>query len=175
MKQEEKMFIRPITLDDVENFYHMMCRLDEETEYMMYEPGERQLKSNNLDDLKERIKVAVSGEDFLMVAVNDNEEIVGYIWAERGKMNRISHTAYIITGILKAYHWQGIGSKFFNMLDEWAGENGIVRLELTVECVNTGAKHLYEKNGLIVEGIRSKSMKVNDRFVDEYYMGKILN
>ena len=80
------MFIRPITLDDVENFYHMMCRLD-----------------------------------------------------------------------------------------EWAGENGIVRLELTVECVNTGAKHLYEKNGLIVEGIRSKSMKVNDRFVDEYYMGKILN
>ena len=29
MQQEEKMFIRPITLDDVENFYHMMCRLDE--------------------------------------------------------------------------------------------------------------------------------------------------
>ena len=82
MQQEEKMFIRPITLDDVENFYHMMCWLDEETEYMMYEPGERQLKSNNLDDLKERIEVAVLGEDFLMVAVNDNEEIVGYIWAE---------------------------------------------------------------------------------------------
>ena len=53
----------------------MMCRLDEETEYMMYEPGERQLKANNLDDLKERIEVAVSGEDFLMVAVNDNEEL----------------------------------------------------------------------------------------------------
>ena len=165
------MFIRPITLDDVENFYHMMCWLDEETEYMMYEPGERQLKSNNLDDLKERIEVAVSGEDFLMVAVNNNEEIVGYIWAERGKMNRISHTAYIITGIRKAYHRQGIGSKFFNMLYEWAGENGIVRLEF----VNTGAKHLYEKNGFIVEGVRPKSMKVNGRFVDEYYMGKILD
>lgn len=165
------MFIRPITLDDVENFYHMMCWLDEETEYMMYEPGERQLKSNNLDDLKERIEVAVSGEDFLMVVVNDNEEIVGYIWAERGKMNRISHTAYIITGIRKAYHRQGIGSKFFNMLYEWAGENGIVRLEF----VNTGAKHLYEKNGFIVEGVRPKSMKVNGRFVDEYYMGKILD
>lgn len=165
------MFIRPITLDDVENFYHMMCWLDEETEYMMYELGERQLKSNNLDDLKERIEVAVSGEDFLMVAVNDNEEIVGYIWAGRGKMNRISHTAYIITGIRKAYHRQGIESKFFNMLYEWAGENGIVRLEF----VNTGAKHLYEKNGFIVEGIRPKSMKVNGRFVDEYYMGKILD
>ena len=86
MQQEEKMLIRPITLDDVENFYHMMCRLD-----------------------------------------------------------------------------------------EWAGENGIVRLELTVECVNTGAKLLYEKHGFKVEGIRPKSMKVNGRFVDEYYMGKILD
>ena len=86
MQQEEKMLIRPITLDDVENFYHMMCQLD-----------------------------------------------------------------------------------------EWAGENGIVRLELTVECVNTGAKLLYEKHGFKVEGIRPKSMKVNGRFVDEYYMGKILD
>jgi len=86
MQQEEKMLIRPITSDDVENFYHMMCRLD-----------------------------------------------------------------------------------------EWAGKNGIVRLELTVECVNTGAKHLYEKNGFTVEGVRPKSMKVNGRFVDEYYMGKILD
>ena len=57
MQQEEKMFIRPITLDDVENFYHMMCWLDEETEYMMYKPGERQLKSNNLDDLKGSILI----------------------------------------------------------------------------------------------------------------------
>ena len=62
MQQEEKMLIRPITSDDVENFYHMMCRLDEETEYMMYEPGERQLKANNLDDLKERIKVGFLGK-----------------------------------------------------------------------------------------------------------------
>ena len=50
-----------------------------------------------------------------------------------------------------------------------------MRLELTVECVNTGAKHLYEKNGFIVEGVRPKSMKVNGKFVDEYYMGKILD
>lgn len=70
---------------------------------------------------------------------------------------------------------QEIGSKFFNMLDEWAGKNWIVRLELIFECVNTGAKHLYEKNGFTVEGVRPKSMKVNGRFVDEYYMGKILD
>ena len=33
---------------------------------------------------------------------------------------------------------------------KWAGKNRIVRLELTVECINTGAKYLYEKNGFTV-------------------------
>ena len=107
-----------------------------------------------------------------MVAETGTGEIVGYIWAERGKLNRIKHTAYIVIGIRRAYQRRGLGSEFFCLLDKWAKENGIVRLELTVECDNTGAKHLYEKHGFAVEGIRPKSMKVNGRFVDEYYMGK---
>ena len=59
-------------------------------------------------------------------------------------------------------------------LNAWARANGLVRLELTVECPNTGAKALYEKHGFTVEGVRPKSMKVNGTYVDEYYMGKIL-
>ena len=35
------MNIRPITENDVERFFHMLCQLDEETDFMMYEPGER--------------------------------------------------------------------------------------------------------------------------------------
>lgn len=47
-------------------------------------------------------------------------------------------------------------------------------LELTVECPNRAAKHLYEKSGFKVEGIKTKSMLVNGNYVDEYYMAKIL-
>ncbi len=166
------MNIRPIRADDVDSFWQMMCRLDEETEYMMYEPGERESRTKDLRPLKATVEAAVSGEDFLVVAETGTGEIVGYIWAERGKLNRIKHTAYIVVGIRRAYQRRGLGSEFFCLLDKWAKENGIVRLELTVECDNTGAKHLYEKHGFAVEGIRPKSMKVNGRFVDEYYMGK---
>lgn len=169
------MLIRTIALNEVENFYHMMCRLDEETAYMMYEPGERQSKANDLNRLKANISAAVSGADLLLVAVTDTGEMVGYIWAERGKLNRVLHTAYIVVGIRRAYRRQGIGTAFLCMLDDWAKNNGVIRLELTVECVNTGAKHLYEKHGFAVEGVRSKSMKVDGRFVDEYYMGKVFN
>jgi RimJ/RimL family protein N-acetyltransferase len=81
---------------------------------------------------------------------------------------------YISAGIRQAYQRQGIGTEFFLRAENWAKENGIVRLELTVECENDVAKTLYEKMGFEIEGIRPKSMKVNGRFVDEYYMGKIL-
>ena len=45
--KEKHMKIRRIRENDTENFFQMMCRLDEETEYMMYEPGERQRTTKN--------------------------------------------------------------------------------------------------------------------------------
>lgn len=167
--------IREIAEADREQFFFMMCKLDEETEYMMYEPGERQNKTKSLERLQEVIREAVSGSDFLWVAENDIGEIVGYIWAQRGKLSRIMHTAYIVIGIREAYRSMGIGSRFFKEMLAWAKSSGLVRLELTVECGNAGAIRLYEKFGFQVEGIRPKSMKVNGNFVDEYYMGYILD
>lgn len=168
------MDYRRIGEADTERFFRMLCQLDEETEYMLYEPGERQRTAGDLGRLRKRISAAaVPGGDLLIGAVNEREEIAGFLWAERGVQDRVRHTAYIVTGVLRAYRRQGIGDEFFRRLEDWAGENGILRLELTVECGNAAAKALYEKHGFAVEGLRKKSMKVNGRYVDEYYMGKI--
>lgn len=169
------MIIREANITDAEKLYEMLCRLDEETDYMMYEPGERQKVSPNSDRLKSYLEEASSGTDLMLVAENDSGEIVGFLGAERGKLNRVQHTAYIVTGIREAYRRQGIGTRFFKQLEEWARSKGIVRLELTVECPNIAAKNLYEKNGFVVEGLRSKSMRVNGEFVDEYNMCKIID
>ena len=166
------MVIRPIQVEDTESFFSMMCFLDDETSFMMYEPGERE-KTTDAMELRKKIDNAISRGDFLLIA-EERDNIVGYIWAERGRFNRILHTAYIVVGIREAYRYQGIGTTFFKKLDEWARKNNIVRLELTVECANTAAKHLYEKNGFVVEGRRMKSMKIGDEFVDELYMAKLL-
>ena len=91
--RRQDMIIRPVRDNDSEDFFNMMCRLDEETEYMMYEPGERQIRTPNTDRLRATIEAANSGGDLLLAAVNDSGEIVGFIWAERGKLNRIRHTA----------------------------------------------------------------------------------
>lgn len=168
------MIIRPITNKDAESLFDMICILDNETPFMMYEPDERKEKTTDISGLRRKIDDTVSGGDLLLIAEEDDKKIVGYIWAERGKLNRILHTAYIVVGIREAYRHQGIGTEFFKRLDEWARKNSIVRLELTVECVNTAAIHLYEKSGFVVEGRRMKSMKIDNEFVDEFYMAKLL-
>lgn len=155
---------------ETEPFWQLMNQLDDETPYMLYEPGERK---KNLTEVTAMIKEAVAGEDFLLVAKN-GPQLVGYISAQKGKMHRIAHSAHIVVGILKDYRGQGIGTTFFKQLDAWATEKHISRLELTVICENEAAKHLYLKSGFEIEGTKRQSICLDGRYLDEYYMAKLL-
>lgn len=158
---------------DIGRFWDFLNTLDAETSCMMYEPGERKQRTDIRElrtDLHDNV---INGDDFLQIAA-EGDKIVGYLRAERGKCNRILHTAYIVVGILEGYRGRGIGTAFFAHLDEWAREKGVLRLELTVECRNTAARHLYEKSGFQIEGTRAKSMLVEGTLMDEYSMAKLI-
>lgn len=163
---------RKLEVNEAQSFWNLMNQLDYETKYMLYEPGEREEKANNVSKLEHLIRESQTGDDFLLVAESENK-LVGYISAQKGSLNRISHTAYVVVGILKDYRNQGIGTEFFRQLDVWAVEKKVSRLELTVVCENEIAKHLYEKSGFVIEGIKKKSVLVDGAFLDEYYMAKI--
>lgn len=162
--------IRPVNMDDAESLWEMMSALDAETKYMMYEPGER---TKNMDRIISAIREATEGDNLFSVA-ESTHGIVGYISAQKGNLRRIKHSAYIVVGIRMLYQHQGIGTLFFKQLDIWARDKGVTRLELTVMCPNRAAKHLYEKNGFVVEGIKKNSMIVDKAYVDEYYMAKLI-
>lgn len=164
------MVIREIKISDADAFWQMQFELDKETKYMMYEPNER---TKNLNLINSLIQKAVEGNNLLLVAEND-KNIIGFLSAQRGVPNRIKHTAYIVVGIRKAFQGKGIGTEFFKELDLWARQKNITRLELTVMCNNIMAKHLYEKNGFVIEGIKKNSMFVDGEYVDEFYMAKLL-
>lgn len=163
------MQYRKLVKTDAERFWEMMNQLDHETKYMLYEPGER---IKNIARIESLIENSVEGEDFLLVA-EENDKIVGYISAQKGGLKRIAHLAYIVVGILQNYRGKGIGTEFFKQLDNWAEEKKITRLELTVICENEIAKHLYEKNGFEIEGVKRKSVLVDGIYLDEFYMAKI--
>ncbi|MGN0718772.1 MAG: GNAT family N-acetyltransferase [Anaerovoracaceae bacterium] len=104
------MKYRKRSVDEVEQFWHLMNQLDYETKYMLYEPGERR---KNLSETEALIRDSVEGKDFLLAAETENK-LIGYISAQRGRMNRIAHSAYIVVGILKDYRGQGIRTEFLN-------------------------------------------------------------
>ncbi len=167
------MELRPIRAADAPQLWDMMNRLDVETKCMLYEPGERRQQSNGLNDLKHKIDENLESGDFFWVA-EVKGRIAGYILAERGKQRRVRHSAYIVIGILADYRNMGLGSEFFRRLEKWAIQEKIVRLELTVECVNTAAVCLYERKGFVIEGVRRKSMYVDGEYIDEYYMARMV-
>jgi len=164
------MFIRSININDAEKFLDLLKRLDTETKNMMFEPGERK---TTIEDMKEKIKDTFDSNALILVA-EDNDEIVGYLSGERGFANRIKHSAYIVIGILNSHRGRGIGTKLFEQLDTWTMENNITRLELTVMTRNENGVRLYEKMGFKKEGIKARSLIVDGKYVDEYYMAKIM-
>lgn len=98
--------------------------------------------------------------------------MVGYLLAERGTFIRNNHTAYLTMGVLSKYNNQGIASNLFKLLDYWAIENEIERIELTVISDNHRAVNLYTRNGFIKEGVRRMSMKTDGKSKDEFYIAK---
>lgn len=165
------MEIRKIQMKDANNYLDMLLNLDKETKFMMFEPGER---PTDINIAKNIIEKSINGDNLVLVATDD-ENIVGFLSVQRGVPKRIKHTGYIVVGIREKFRGKGIGSKLFSELDIWARKNNITRLELSVICSNTVAKHLYEKNGFEIEGVKKNAMIIDGKYVDEFYMAKLYN
>lgn len=165
------MHIRAIRESDSEQFVLLGKLLDQETQLMMLEPGERTL---TIEEQGQRIKSVLAQDNQMIFVVEDETRLVGFVGAYGGGFHRNRHCAYIVIGILQDFVGQGIGKQLFEMLEGWALEHTLHRLELTVMRHNERALHLYQKMGYKIEGVKQDSLWVNGKYVDEYYMAKIL-
>lgn len=164
------MVIREIEVKDANKFLAMLKQLDNETKNMLFEPEERKTV---VEELETKIKDIKNSKSLILVA-ETFDDIVGFLSVDRGFANRIKHSAYIVIGILKEHRGKHIGTKLFEEMEKWAVKNGITRLELTVMTHNASGIRLYEKMGFKKEGLKEKSLVVDGKYIDEYYMGKIL-
>lgn len=165
------MNIREIEVSDVEQWSTLLQHVEAESAYMLWEAGERNVEMTGLLNMIEQFRQ--SDNSTILVAVKD-DELIGYVLARGGNARRNKHSAYIVTGVLKQHRGQGIGTRLFNRLEEWAVSRGVTRLELTVVTQNVNGLSLYEKAGYNIEGTKKNSLIINGEFVDEYYMARIL-
>lgn len=164
--------IRKIRKTDAESFLELCRKLDEETQFMMLEAGERQ---TSIEEQAQHIKQILQRSNQTIFVAEADNKLTGYLAAYGGDFKRNQHCAHIIVGILQAFSGRGIGKKLFSELEKWAKQNGVHRLELTVMRHNERAINLYQKMGFEIEGTKRDSLLVNQKYVDEFYMAKLLS
>jgi RimJ/RimL family protein N-acetyltransferase len=164
--------IREIHESDAGSFLALCKQLDEENKFMLLEPGER---TTTLEEQEKRIRDIRAHDNQTIFVAEEQGTLLGYLAAVGGSYARNRHEVYIVVGILEAFTSRGIGTALFEALDAWAREHKLHRLELSVMVHNTRGVGLYQKMGFQIEGIKKDSLRVDGVYVDEYYMGKILN
>jgi len=162
--------IREAIESDAVQMVELFAKVDNETAFMMMEPGERKI---SVEDQVKRISSFANANDKLMAVTEIDDELAGFIVASSGMANRNRHSAYMVIGIQKAFWGQGIGSALIKFMEAWVNKTGIHRVEFTVMEGNSAARALYKKHGYAEEGIKRDSLNVNGSYVNEIYMSKL--
>jgi RimJ/RimL family protein N-acetyltransferase len=146
-------------------------RLDQETSFMLLEPGER---DTSVQALADELGAVAQSENSVVIVAESGGGLAGYVELTGGTFRRNRTTAYLVIGVLAEAGGQGLGSGLLAEAKRWAAAHGVHRLELTVMTHNQRAARLYERTGFSVEGRRSQCLVIDGRFVDELYMAVIL-
>ena len=165
------MIIRTIREADAPAFLELCMRLDDETRFMLLEPGERTLTPRQQADV---LRAILAHENSTLLLAEHDRQLVGYIEAIGGGFRRDRHSAHIVVGILQAFTGQGVGTRLFTEVERWARGHGIHRLSLTVMTHNERGLALYRKMGFHLEGTHRHALVVEGAYVDEYSMAKLL-
>ncbi|WML48325.1 GNAT family N-acetyltransferase [Neobacillus sp. PS3-34] len=164
------MIIRKAVQGDALNLLNLRMQV-EESNFMLYDPGER----NTTEEKQRRLIESMEAEDNSAIFLaEENGELVGFLFAMGNNINRIRHSVHVAVGVGEAFRGNGVGTMLFQKLEAWAKSKQIRRLELTVIEHNIAGRSLYEKMGFLIEGTKNDSLFVDGKFVNEFYMAKLL-
>jgi RimJ/RimL family protein N-acetyltransferase len=165
------MLIREIKLDDAENFVNLIKKVESESNFMLFESGERSISA---EEQVKRIEVMRKSENSTILIAEEDNQLIGYLIVIGGNSKRNKHSVYLVIGVLAQYRRLGVGTQLFEQLEKWATEHNVHRLELTVVTRNESGIRLYKKMGYEIEGTKRHSLYIEGNYVDEYYMSKFL-
>ena len=143
----------------------------ENSGFMLANPGERRLKPEAIKNIIENVNSSTKSGFFI---AEEEGVLSGYLTVRGENMERTIHRASIVIGVHSNSRGKGVGSALFKHIFNWAKQNELHRLELTVIESNEQAIGLYKKMGFEVEGIRKNALYIDGIYVNEIYMGKIL-
>ncbi|MFX3674950.1 MAG: N-acetyltransferase family protein [Paenisporosarcina sp.] len=170
-KSVDILIIRPVDLEDARSIIQLQQAIYSETDFMLFGIDDRRMTVQSIRKQIGEWKKSLNSSMFVGIL---NGEFAGFIVILGGPAPRASHRASLVIGVRKAFHGKNVGTALIKKAESWAKEINIERMELTVMENNERAIYLYKKMGYLVEGTRSHALKINNEFVNEYYMGKLI-
>jgi ribosomal protein S18 acetylase RimI-like enzyme len=90
------------------------------------------------------------------VAKSDNEALIGFVWVamdhndSTGELEATLLSQYVVEG----YRGQGLGHRLLETAENWARQQGLPRISLSVGVSNRLAQRLYQSLGYQIETLR---------------------
>ncbi|ARJ51204.1 GNAT family N-acetyltransferase [Staphylococcus lutrae] len=164
--------IREISINDVEAFMTLMKQSFDESQYMLYDPGEYM---PSLENVISRIEAVITSPYLTILVAESEQQLVGYLTVTTQKLHRVEHHAEISMAVLRDFQGLGIGFDLIQHCKKWCQAHGITRISLTVVTENKVAIRLYERAGFKVEGELRHTLKINGEYFNELVMSYLLN
>ncbi len=165
------MIIGEAKEDDSKGVVQMFQVLDAETNFLMYEPGER---DSSIDvQAKNLIRFHQSPRHIFLIATDDIG-VRGFCAGKGGHQKRNYHCLLVIIGITQAFTGKGLGRRLMIDIENWAIKRDFRRLELTVMTHNERAIALYTSIGYVKEGTLQNSLLVDGELINQFTMAKLI-
>ena len=165
------MVLRIAGPDDATALMKLKQRLDQETSFMLLEPGER---DTSTEALARHLEEVSRSQNSVVIVADQHGDLAGYVELAGGKFRRNRGTTHVIIGVLAQASGQGVGTGLLREAKRWAAARGLHRIELNVMAHNHRAIALYERAGFVREGRRVDCLLIDGKFLDELYMAMIL-
>lgn len=156
---DKKLILRTAEVQDSERIINLLKKIDEETTFMLREPGEFQL---SIEQEEKLLQDMIDSKTSTLITAEYEGKIIGTCGINGNTRKRLAHTASLGIAIEKEHWGQGIGRKLMEAGIKWAKESGITRLTLEVDTDNYKAINLYIKLGFEIEGTHRNDKRMAD-------------
>lgn len=172
MKNGLQYEIREVEVNDAKELLRYVDIISGESNNLSFGKGEFVM---TIDKEVEYLEGIVSDENQISFVAVYNDEIIGNTSYSGGGRIRTRHCGELGIAITKDYWSQGIGTNLMKELIAWAEQSKFCeKLNLRVNEGNSNAIYLYEKLGFVREGLLINNMKIDGKYINSVFMGKVI-